>query len=647
MKFNITCKINLLTIIGIVFTSITLNIIFKHHYIIDEMEHAEEQVMAISRLETAHFKHHIEKSEFEIMHEHIKEYLLKIKNISDIRVYDIDGYLLANKDGIKKGKTSDEKLLYAIKTRSMIHRWDGYRFIHIEPIFKKSTPPHIHYHSETEQKTKNGDHVIGFLYIEYNADYLPKYLIKRRNYFIITTAIISLIFIAVSIILSRRLTKPLIQISDASKKVAEGDLSISLPVKSKDELGILALNFNSMIESLKSARAEIENYTKNLEHIINIRTERLNNAIKELQHEKDFIEKLFSTIGATIAVLDRDGKFVKINKTWEDLRGYKEDEIRGRYVWDIMPPDSVHIAKTMFEEMLVYKAPTTFKIKVLTKDGKERIIMTNNAVLTDENSEVTYIIASGIDITEKESLEKYLMESQKLQSIATLVTGLSHNFNNILVGVVGYAGILRAQISLIEHPKKTDIMRYIEIIENSANRASELIKHLMMFSKKQEYQMTELNINNIIDDTYQIISATFPKSISIQTDLQKDIWLIKADKTQIQQALLNMCINAKDAMPEGGILKIETFNMDVTSPEHAMQYPGRYVVIKISDTGHGMDEETKHRIFEPFFTSRSLLTHTGLGLSTAYNIIKNHNGYITVDSIKGKGSTFTIFLPVK
>lgn len=647
MKFNITCKISLLVIASIVFTSITLNIIFRHHYISDEMEHAEEQVMAISRLETAHFRHHIEKSEFEVMHEHIKDYLLNLKNISDIRVFDAYGYELVNKDGVKREKPSDEKILHAIKTRSMIHYWDGYKFTHIEPIYKETVFPHINHHSEDKTKNEKRNHIIGFLHIEYNANYLPQYFAKRRNYFIITTATISLAFIVIGIILSRRLSVPLIQISDASKKVADGDLSISLSVKSKDEIGILAENFNNMVERLKSAKSEIENYTKNLEYIINLRTERLSNTLKELQHEKEFIEKLFSTIGATIVVLDREGRIVKVNKAWEDLREYTEDEVKGKYVWDLMPPESAHIARTMFEEMLAYKAPTTFKIKVLTKSGKEKIIMSNNAVLTDENGDVKYIIGSGIDITEKEALEKYLIESQRLQSIATLVTGLSHNFNNILVGVLGYAGMLNAELSSIEHPKKTEIMKYIEIIENSANRASELIKYLMMFSRKQEYQMAELNINNLINETYQIISATFSKSISIQTDLQKDIWLIKADKSRIQQALLNMCINAKDAMPEGGILKIETFNMDVIKPEHALQHPGRYVVIRISDTGHGIDEETKNRMFEPFFTTRGLLTHTGLGLSIAYNVIKNHDGYITVESVVGKGSTFTIFLPVK
>lgn len=636
-KKSLHIKFSLLIIAIVLITSATLNIVFKHYYMKNELKDIEQHIMEISKLETVHFAHHILKNELQIMHHHIVDYTSALKNLSDIRVYDKQGYLIVDKKGIKRELPSDKKIKSAIQSKSMLHLWDGFIFRHFEPV------------------VINDKEIIGFLYMEYNANYLKEYLAKQRNFFITLTGIITFVSITIGIAFSRRLTEPLKAVADASKKVAEGDLSVSVPVKSKDELGILAENFNYMVESLKSSRAEVENYTENLEHV----TERLNNALTELQHEKDFIDKLLSTIGATIAVLDREGKIVRVNRTWENVRGYREEEVKGKFVWDFMPGNAAITARIMFEEMLVNKTPSTFKIAVLTKDGKERIMLTNNAVITDENGEVKYVIATGIDVTEKEHLEKTLAETQRLRSIATLVTGLSHNFNNILVGVLGYAGMLRMELTSIEHQRKTDILKYIDTIENSANRASELIKHLMLFSKKAEYQVTEVNINNVINDILQIISAAFPESISIQTDLQKDLWMIKADKNQIQQAILNICINARDAMPQGGMLRIETSNKDFLTftpknhqifggprqSEHATQGAGRYVVVRIQDTGHGMDEETKLRIFEPFFTTRSLVHHTGLGLSIAYNIIKNHNGLIKVDSEINKGSIFTIFLP--
>jgi PAS domain S-box-containing protein len=611
--------------------------------------------MTISKLTSQQFAQHILKKESKAMHENIVDNINAIQHISDMQVYDRDGYLICDKHGIQKKHPADKLIQNGIKLTSMLHRWEGYKFKHFEPIIEKGE-------------------AIGFLYIEYNADFLPKYMSKRKNFFVTLTGILTVIFIGIAIIISRKITKPLEVIADVSKRVADGDLSVSVPVKSKDELGILAENFNYMVENLKSARAEMENYTKNLEHVVNLRTERLNNALAELQQEKGFMEKLLSTIGATIAVLDRDGKFVKVNRAWEDMRGYVEDEVKGKYVWDFMPPDSAHLAKMMFEEMLAYKAPTTFKIKLLTKDGREKIAIANNVIITDENNEVKYIIATGIDITEKEFLEEHLMESQRLQSIATLVTGLSHNFNNILVGVVGYAGLLRIKLSSIQDviarsssdeaiPETelaspsarndrllsdiNELLKYVDTIEDSANKASELIRHLATFSKKAEFKTEEININDIVTDMINMIKPTFPKFISIEPQLQDDLYRVIADKGKIHQSILNICLNARDAMPEGGTLKIETFNKDIVKPEHVLQHPGKYVVIRISDTGQGMDEATKNRIFEPFFTTKGLLHHTGLGLSIAYNTIKNHSGYITVESKVGKGTTFTIFLPVK
>lgn len=628
MKFNLTCKFSLL-IIAIVFIMAVVLSLMVRHYTKAGMKHAkEEQIMMMSRLDAVHFAPYILKNKLQIIHHYIVGHTFALKNLSDIHVYSKEGYLIVDKDGIKKELPSDKRIQEAIESKSMLHLWEGYKFMHFEPILENKE-------------------VVGFLYIEYNADYLPSYIAKARNFFITMTAVIAMVFILAGVILSKKITKPLIALAEASKKIADGDLSVSVPVKSKDELGILAGNFNYMAENLKSAKAEVENYTKNLEQVISIRTERLNNSLAELQQEKGFIDNLLSTVGATIAVLDRDGKFVKVNRAWEDLRGYTEDEVKGKYVWDLMPPDSAHMAKMIREEMLTYKAPTTFKIKLLTKDGKEKIIIANNAAITDENNEIKYFIATGIDITEKELLEEHLIESQRLQSLATLTTGLSHNFNNLLVGVMGYAGLLRTKISSIEHEDKTEIIKYLDIIENSTNKASGLIKHLMLFSKKTEFRTEEININDIVTDITNMIRPTFPEFISIESHLQDDLYKVIADKGKIHQSILNICLNARDAMPGGGTLKIEAFNKDIAKPEHILQHIGKYVVIRISDTGQGMDEEAKHRIFEPFFTTKGLLRHTGLGLSVVYGIIKDHNGYITVESEIGKGTAFAIFLPVQ
>lgn len=396
-------------------------------------------------------------------------------------------------------------------------------------------------------------------------------------------------------------------------------------------------------------KAEIESYTKNLEHVVTLRTERLNNTLKNLRQQKDFMDRLISTVGALIVVLDHEGKIVMFNKACEDVTGFKEDEVKLKHVWDLFIPERfIPTVRMAFDELLVQKIPNTFKNPWLTKDGREKTILWNNTVIVDEKDRISYAIATGIDITKKELMEEHLMESQRMQSIATLVTGLSHNFNNILVGILGYAGLLRIKISTLDHRDTDEMLRYIDVIENSVKKASEFIKHLMMFSKKVEYMKKDICLDEIIGDVLEIIGSSFPKNILIEAKLQGEHYKIRADKDRLQQAVLNICINAKDAMPEGGRLKIETFHRELRQPEHALQMSGMYAVINISDTGHGVDEETKRRIFEPFFTTKGLLHHTGLGLSIAHSIIKDHNGYIAVDnnSEAEKGTTFTVYLPV-
>jgi PAS domain S-box-containing protein len=468
-------------------------------------------------------------------------------------------------------------------------------------------------------------------------------------------ALITAILITTAFVISRRLTRSLREITAASKKIAEGDLAVSVPVRSKDEVGMLAKNFNIMLEKLNGAQTELANYAKNLEHVVQLRTERLNDAMKELQRQKEFVEKLISTVGALIVVLDTGGKLVMINKACEEATGYKDEEVKGRSAWDFLREDSLEATKKTFSELLTLKTPNSNKNVVLTKDGRERDILWNNTVLTEENGDVKYVISTGIDVTEKKLIEEYLVESQRLQSVATLVRGLSHNFNNILVGVLGYAGLLRMKLSNLhkECQKEglshdiSELIKYIDTIESSAGKAADLIKNLLLFSKKTEYMKIEMSLNDIIRDVLIMLAPSLPGYIAIETRFDESLRPVKADRDRIKQALLNILINAADAMNEGGTLRVETSDEDISIQKQPMQPAGRYAAITIRDTGHGMDEETKSRMYEPFFTTKGLLDHTGLGLSITHSIIKDHNGYITVDSEPGKGTTFTIYFPAE
>lgn len=247
---------------------------------------------------------------------------------------------------------------------------------------------------------------------------------------------------------------------------------------------------------------------------------------------------------------------------------------------------------------------------------------------------IVEVAASLRQKREIERLRKALEDSMRQQAIAQIIKGLSHNFNNMLVGIVGYAGLIRMKLSQIDGEKNSEVLKYIDTMEQSAGRASELIKHLMIFSDRSECEKNDINVNDMLKRLIETIRLSFPKNIAISASLQEGLPLINADRNKLEEAMLNMCINAREAMPEGGELKIETF----------MSREGG-IALRISDTGCGMDDKTKRMIFDPFFTTKGIINHLGLGLSITMSIIKQHNGFIRVDSEPGKGTVFTVYLP--
>ena len=243
---------------------------------------------------------------------------------------------------------------------------------------------------------------------------------------------------------------------------------------------------------------------------------------------------------------------------------------------------------------------------------------------------------------EKEALKEQLSQAQKLEAIGTLAGGIAHDFNNMLQGILGYAAYLKMKV-----PVDDFMYEPLTVIEHSAERAADLTKKLLGFARKGKYLIGPMNLNAVVENVAAIIARTFDRKIKTEIVLNPGLWTVEGDKSQIEDIILNLCLNSRDAMPEGGILSIETFNTQITKETKPHRYikEGIYAVIKVMDTGTGMDEETRERIFEPFFTTKEMGKGTGMGLSMAYGVVKNHNGFIEVDSSPGKGSTLTIYLP--
>jgi two-component system cell cycle sensor histidine kinase/response regulator CckA len=255
--------------------------------------------------------------------------------------------------------------------------------------------------------------------------------------------------------------------------------------------------------------------------------------------------------------------------------------------------------------------------------------------------------ATEFEMLEKEESEKRMKEelfqSQKLEALGTLAGGVAHDFNNILQGILGYASLLKMKV-----PETDPIYNALSVIESSAERAGELTRQLLGFARKGKYVVEPLNLNDVVGEAYKIIARTFDRSIEVKTIFEDRLWSVDGDRSQLEHVVLNLCLNARDSMPGGGELSIRTANIEFSGADapRLSGAAGKYAAIIVSDTGSGIDEEVRNHIFEPFFTTKEKGKGTGMGLAMVYGVVKNHDGFITVESEAGKGSTFTIYLPV-
>ncbi|MGB9203335.1 MAG: PAS domain S-box protein [Terriglobales bacterium] len=262
------------------------------------------------------------------------------------------------------------------------------------------------------------------------------------------------------------------------------------------------------------------------------------------------------------------------------------------------------------------------------------------ATITDEPGEVLELIAE--DITDRRQLEEQLRQAQKMDAVGRLAGGVAHDFNNLLMVINGYTEVLLEQLE-----KGSAMHQKVESIQQAADRAATLTRQLLAFSRKQLLELKVVDVNTVIGDMERLLRPLIGENIELVTRLSSDAGHTRADAGQLEQVIMNLVVNAKDSMPEGGKLTVQSSDVTVRPNfrEHRFIQPGRYAVISVSDTGHGMDKETQSRIFEPFFTTKEKGKGTGLGLSTVYGIVKQSNGYVFVQSELGAGTTFYVYLP--
>ncbi len=276
------------------------------------------------------------------------------------------------------------------------------------------------------------------------------------------------------------------------------------------------------------------------------------------------------------------------------------------------------------------------------KDGRAIIVRLSGCAATgaDEPEEVLELIAE--DITDRRQLEEQLRQAQKMDAVGRLAGGVAHDFNNLLMVITGYTEVLLEQLE-----KDSAAHLKVQFIQQAADRAATLTRQLLAFSRKQLLELKVIDVNTVISDMERLLRPLIGENIELVTRLSSETGHTRADAGQLEQVIMNLVVNAKDSMPEGGRLTLQSSDVTVRQNfrEHRFIQPGRYAVISVADTGHGMDKETKSRIFEPFFTTKEKGKGTGLGLSTVYGIVKQSNGYVFAESEVGAGTTFYVYLP--
>ncbi|MDY7041727.1 MAG: PAS domain S-box protein, partial [Chloroflexota bacterium] len=345
-----------------------------------------------------------------------------------------------------------------------------------------------------------------------------------------------------------------------------------------------------------------------------------------------------------IWTLDCEGNFTFFNQAAEKASGYQLKDWIGRSFAPIILPEYLPHVQQVFAGTLAGSLQS-YEVRLLSQDDRILTLAVNTAPLY-EGEKIVGTVSMGRDVTAQRQLEDQLRQAQKMEAIGTLAGGVAHDFNNILGGILGYASFIESQLP-VGDPLRPDV----ETIIRSARRASDLTAQLLAFARGGRYEIRPVNLNNTVNEVVQLLSRTIDKAISIETHLADDLTAVEGDAAQLQQMLLNLCLNARDAMPAGGKLIIETSSISLDEEYTSTQLEieaGDYVFLMVSDTGMGIDAETQAHIFEPFFTTKQELPgekHSGLGLAMVYGIVRGHGGTIHVYSELGKGTTFKIYLP--
>jgi PAS domain S-box-containing protein len=358
-----------------------------------------------------------------------------------------------------------------------------------------------------------------------------------------------------------------------------------------------------------------------------------------LRESEERFRAMFDSAPTAMMLHRLDGTVVAANRSAATLLGYSSEELRGMRADRFQHDDDREEGARLYSEVVRGERDTYRReARFVTASGETVVTQLSVALVRDADGKPNYVIGMAEDVTEQRQLEEQLRQSQKLEAIGRLAGGVAHDFNNMLTAIGGYTALA------LEHASEGSVLHSdLDEIRKATDRAALLTRQLLAFSRKQVLMPELLNLNGVVLELETMLRPLIGEDVTLTTNLDPALGPIEADPGQLHQVVMNLVVNARDAMPTGGTIAIETANADVGANDDAID-PGRYVTLTVRDSGEGIDEDTLRQIFEPFFTTKDSGKGTGLGLATVYGIVKQSGGYVAVESEVGSGSAFTIYL---
>lgn len=483
------------------------------------------------------------------------------------------------------------------------------------------------------------DETVGTLYLESDLSRLYARMRRYQIVFMLTVAVTLVLALLAAARFQRPISQPLLDLVRTAKAVSgAGDYSIRAKLLNRDEFGVLVAEFNGMLEQIEKRDQELCLHREHLEEKVAART-------AELRQTEEKYRGIFENAIVGIYQSRPDGRVISLNQAAASICGYDSPEQLLAEITDVAR--QLYVDPARREEMMRMLSREgvvrDFEYQIRRRDGKKAWLLQNVRAVKNTRGEIELLEGMLHDITERKQLEAQLRQAQKMEAVGRLAGRVAHDFNNALGVIIGYGELLKANF-----PAENPMHRHAEQIVKAGQRAASLTRQLLAFSRKQTIQPVVLDLNSVVADIDKMLRRLIGEDIDLTLVRESKLKCVMADRGQVEQILMNLAVNARDAMPRGGKLIIETANVELGESDveqHSFLKAGRYVCLNVTDTGCGMHKDVQAHIFEPFFTTKESGKGTGLGLSTVYGIVKQSEGYILVDSEAGKGTSFRIYLP--